>query len=513
MHFNSNKMSQPLSLTITTTITTTTTTSSSTTHRSHLQFCQRCKEDESVFTKAFMHQQCLKCGYRPNVDCFHCKQNDCLSGDALRGRLHCLQCGWSEPDYNHIVMENEPVYEEDRDNGEPIAMETTVDTRKQSRKNKRDAALADHAMKSTEEQRKANQEKTFCNHIKSFMHRVRNNNKELDVTDQCLAYLTAYQNVLKRKAEQGKPQLNPVQQSLAKRKREIMDKYAESGYKKEQFDQDSKRFDTDAYKFTQQIEKHIEAKKEFDQLWDDYKGAFDTELDLSRDHNAPIQDPGPLSEELHQFLYWKTYRDELESIDRELKRKRSQIGRVSDNLNKIEEIAVACLFLHNEQTSCFGPQTLEQFYRKCTGILHDPMPQSVISCYTAVKEELKLSVPDFKHRLQTELDWCKKTITSKTGLRWKDGDEKRIQLQVSTLDEQQQSDEQEESQLKLLAAAVLLNALKVCKIPLEEGKRNWSIKFIADNLGLHASKISEIAKGMKFKIDLLCHPVLNSSSS
>lgn len=511
-------MSQPLSLTITTTTTTTTSTTHHRVIRQHhqhtnLQFCQRCKEEESVLTKAFMIQQCLTCGYRPNVDCFSCKQNDCLSGDALRGRLHCMHCGWTEPDYNHIVMENEPVYEEDRMDEHTAATETTVETRKQSRKNKHDAVLADHAMKSTEEQRKANQERTFCNHIKSFMHRVAAlGNKEVDVTEQCLAYLTAYQNVLKRKAEQGKPQLNPVQQSLAKRKREIMDKYAESGYKKEQFDQDAKRFDTDAYKFTQQIEKHIEAKKEFDQLWDDYKGAFDAELDLSRDHDAPIQDPGPLSEELNQFLYWKTYRDELESIDRELKRKRSQIGRVSDNLNKIEEIAVACLFVHNEQTNCcFGPQTLEQFYRKCTGVLNEPVPQSVMNCYTAVKEELKLTAPDFKHRLQTELDWCKKTITSKTGLRWKEGDEKRIQLQVSTLvAEQQQQELQEESHLKLLAAAVLLNALKVCKIPLEEGKRNWSIKFIADNLGLHASKISEIAKGMKFKIDLLCHPVVNS---
>src|ERR1019366_10666455 len=114
------------------------------------------------------------------------------------------------------------------------------------------------------------------------------------------------------------------------------------------------------------------------------------------------------------------------------------------------------------------------------------MPQSVLSCYTQVQEELKLSVPDFKHRLHTELDWCKKIITQKTGLRWKEGDEKRIQLLVNTL-----ADEKEQEP-KLIAAAVLLNALKVCKIPLEQGKKNWSIKFIADNLGLQASKISEL---------------------
>src|ERR1019366_8958437 len=108
-------MSQPLSLTITTTTTTTTTV-----HRqANLQLCQRCDE-ESVFTRAYMAQECLKCGFRPNVDCFKCDKNGCLSGDAVRIPLHCLECGWSAPD-NQIHIDSEPVYEGDPD--EPVAMD------------------------------------------------------------------------------------------------------------------------------------------------------------------------------------------------------------------------------------------------------------------------------------------------------------------------------------------------------------------------------------------------------
>lgn len=472
-----------------------------------LQWCTYCKKN-SVVCQSIHEQQCHICKFRPNLDCPKCKGKDCILGDNCEPH-YCSQCDFRE-DWSHLhtPIGDNPTFTEQEN--EPENKKESYETHQMSKKQKKTHAIAHKITQTAEENRQEQLESNFTLILNKLAARL--GYRCSDYQSACLNYFQSYLKMLKLESELGKKKYEPEKKKFSEEKQVVVRKYEQMGYKYSDF----KEYKKDKYDENRNLTQLVKEKA----AWDRYK----LEMDKYNQEMAKVFDPDyagpglpdypveppPKSAEFSEFSFWTDYRNDLYRIEKKLREIKTKIGRISDHVYNMEELAVVCLFLHSEQCSSLEKMNLQTFYSRSTGNLNQQVPAVVQETMDKLRTELKIPLPGFLNLVEQMVEQSKREITHKTNITFETGDCKRIQLQLGTILPEAR-DLQNQHEPRMVALAVILNALKEISIPgLIKKNRKWNAKFIQESLLMkNPTKINAAAKAMKHKIDILSNVVEN----